>query len=117
MNKEQQAKLFIKDEDLSWEILDAKVKRKIMAYESSIMMVKVSFMAGGVGEVHKHVHVQMSLVESGIFEVEIDGVKSILKKGDVFHIPSNVLHGAVCIEDGVLIDVFSPMREDFIQHK
>ena len=47
------------------------------------------------------------------FEIEIDGVKQILKAGDVFHVPSNVIHGAVCLEKGVLVDVFSPMREDF----
>ena len=41
------------------------------------------------------------------------GNKQILKAGDVFHVPSNVIHGAVCLEKGVLVDVFSPMREDF----
>ena len=47
-------------------------------------------------------------------EVEINGGKKILKAGDAFYIPPNVLHGAVCMEPGVLIDIFSPMREDFI---
>ncbi|MBS1564980.1 MAG: cupin domain-containing protein, partial [Bacteroidetes bacterium] len=42
------------------------------------------------------------------------GEKKILSAGDAYYIPPHVLHGAVCIEDGVLIDVFSPMREDFI---
>jgi quercetin dioxygenase-like cupin family protein len=37
--------------------------------------------------------------------------------GDAFYIPPNVIHGAVCLEAGVLIDVFSPMREDFIENK
>jgi quercetin dioxygenase-like cupin family protein len=46
--------------------------------------------------------------------VEIGAQKKILKAGDVFYVSPNVLHGAVCIEDGLLIDVFSPMREDFI---
>jgi quercetin dioxygenase-like cupin family protein len=52
-------------------------------------------------------------VESGIFEVEIDGHKKILTTGDAYYIPPHVLHGCVCLEAGVLIDVFSPMREDF----
>lgn len=114
MNEEEAKNFFINNEAIEWEILDENIKRKIMSFESSLMMVKVAFKTGGIGEVHQHVHVQMSLVESGVFEVEIDKVKKILKKGDVFHIPSNVLHGAVCIEEGVLIDVFSPMRADFI---
>jgi len=49
--------------------------------------------------------------------VEINGEKKILKGGDGFYIPPNVLHGAVCMEAGVLIDVFSPMREDFVDNK
>jgi quercetin dioxygenase-like cupin family protein len=85
-----------------------------MSYESSLMVVKVAFMAGGVGPLHQHPHVQITHVESGVFEVHIDGENKILKAGDAFHIPSNLIHGAVCIEDGVLIDVFSPMREDFV---
>jgi quercetin dioxygenase-like cupin family protein len=54
-------------------------------------------------------------VESGVFEVEINSEKKMLKAGDAFYIPPNVIHGAVCLERGVLIDTFSPMREDFIK--
>jgi quercetin dioxygenase-like cupin family protein len=53
-------------------------------------------------------------VESGVFEVEIDGEKRELSAGDAFYIPPHLLHGAICKEAGVLIDVFSPMREDFV---
>lgn len=116
MTKEEIEKHFVQDANLEWEQLDDKVRRKIMAYEQSLMLVKVEFKAGGVGVVHQHPHVQITHVHSGVFEVEIEKEKTILKAGDVFHIPSNLWHGAVCIEDGVLIDVFSPVREDFIQN-
>jgi quercetin dioxygenase-like cupin family protein len=115
MITEKTNSLFISNDDLSWEVLDEKVKRKIVAYEESLMVVKVSFEAGGVGPLHQHMHVQITHVESGVFEVEIDGQKKVLHAGDAFHIPANILHGAVCLEEGVLIDVFSPMREDFIK--
>ncbi len=115
MNVENPNSLFIKNDDISWEALDENVKRKIMSYEDSLMVVKVAFKAGGIGPLHQHDHVQITHIESGVFEVQIDGVKKILKTGDAFHIPSNIMHGAVCIEEGVLIDVFSPMRGDFIQ--
>lgn len=115
MNVEKTKSLFIENDSISWDILDDKVKRKIMSYESSLMVVKVAFEVGGIGPLHQHEHVQITHVESGVFEVEIDGIKKTLKAGDAFHIPSNIMHGAVCIEGGVLIDVFSPMREDFIQ--
>ena len=47
--------------------------------------------------------------------MNIDGKKEILKEGDAFVVPSDALHGAVCLEDGILIDTFSPMREDFVK--
>jgi quercetin dioxygenase-like cupin family protein len=54
-------------------------------------------------------------IAEGKFEVTIDDEKKILEKGDSFYIPSNVMHGVVCLESGLLIDVFSPVREDFLK--
>jgi quercetin dioxygenase-like cupin family protein len=115
MSTNELAKVYVRDEDLAWEQVGEGVKRKIMAYDDRVMMVKVDFEKGGIGAVHQHHHTQITHIDSGVFEVEIDGEKQILKKGDVFFIPSNVWHGAVCLEAGMLIDVFSPMREDFIK--
>ncbi|NNF66387.1 MAG: cupin domain-containing protein, partial [Gammaproteobacteria bacterium] len=57
----------------------------------------------------------VAYVASGKFEVFIDGKKKILGPGDGFYIEPNTDHGAVCLEPGVLIDVFSPTREDFFE--
>ncbi len=106
---------FIINEQRQWEQVSEKVRKKILAYSDNLMLVKVEFLAGGIGTIHKHPHVQISHVESGVFEIEIDGKKRILKAGDAFHIKPNQIHGAVCLQDGVLVDAFSPMREDFIE--
>jgi quercetin dioxygenase-like cupin family protein len=115
METTEAAKVFIQDSDLPWLDLGGGLKRKIMAFDDKLMLVKVAFEAGGIGTVHQHHHTQITHVDSGVFEIEIAGEKKILKAGDSFFIPTNVLHGAVCIEAGVLIDVFSPMREDFVK--
>lgn len=107
-------KVFIEDSEVSWEKVAPGMKRKIMAYDESLMVVRVEFEKGGVGVLHSHRHTQISHVESGSFEVEISGEKKVLRKGDVFYVPPHAVHGAVCLEAGVLIDIFSPMREDFI---
>lgn len=107
-------KTLVEDSDLLWEIVDDKIQRKIMSYNDELMLVKVAFKQGGVGAMHKHPHLQISYVASGAFEVTIGGESKILKEGDVYFVPSDVLHGAVCLEAGVLIDVFNPMREDFV---
>lgn len=57
----------------------------------------------------------MTYVISGEFELTIGDEKKTLKCGDAFYIPPHVLHGALCTELGVLIDVFSPIREDFFE--
>ena len=114
MGTTETAKVFIDNAEIPWQQMDEMVRRKIMSYDDRLMLVKVEFQAGGVGTLHQHPHTQITHIESGVFEVEINGEKKILKAGDGFYIPPNVLHGAVCIEAGVLIDVFSPMREDFI---
>jgi quercetin dioxygenase-like cupin family protein len=109
--------IFIENDQVSWEEIDLGIKRKIMAYNDDLMMVKVQFDKGGVGSPHHHSHSQISHVESGQFEIEINGNKKILTAGDAFYVPPNVMHGAVCLAAGTLIDFFSPMREDFIEDK
>ena len=111
----QQQPGFIEDSQFEWQTAGEGIRRKIMAHDPSLMLVKVDFEQGAVGAVHKHVHVQITHIESGVFEVEIAGEKKVLKAGDGFHIASNVEHGVVCLEKGMLIDVFSPMREDFLR--
>ena len=110
-----ETKLFISNKDIAWEHTAPGMKRKIMAYDDRLMLVRVEFEQGGVGTLHSHPHTQITHVESGIFEVEISGQKSLLTTGDAFYVPPHAVHGAVCLEAGVLIDVFSPMREDFIK--
>lgn len=105
---------FIKDSSLEWEVVNELVKRKIMAYDNSLMLVKAAFQKGGVGPIHHHYHSQITHIESGVFDVTIGDETQTLKAGDSYYIPPNVPHGATAIEAGLLIDVFSPMREDFI---
>ena len=110
-------KVFVDNNEIPWEEVGKGVRRKIMAYDDKLMLVRVEFETGGIGTLHQHYHSQITHVESGMFEVEIAGERQVLKASDVFYIPSNVLHGVICLEAGVLIDVFSPMREDFIKAK
>jgi len=115
MKTYQLGNVFIENDEIDWEDTEQGIQRKIMAYDDRVMLVKVKFKTGGIGILHQHTHTQLSYVESGIFEIEIGGKKKILKGGDAFFIPPNTLHGAICIQKGILVDVFSPMREDFIK--
>lgn len=115
MQTDRMKKVFIENNDIPWEHVDNGVKRKIMAYDDNLMVVKVAFETGSIGMLHNHTHSQITHIESGVFEVEINNEKKVLKTSDAFFIPTNLVHGVVCLEAGVLIDVFSPVREDFIK--
>lgn len=106
---------FVEDESLLWESVGEGVQRKILAYDERLMMVRVRFERGGIGPLHQHPHSQITYVESGVFEIEMDGEKKVLKGGDAYYVASGRIHGAVCLEEGVLVDAFSPTREDFLQ--
>ena len=78
------------------------------------MMARVAFEAGAIGMPHHHPHIQCALIESGVFDVTIAGVSQRLSRGDCFIVPANALHGVVAIEAGVIVDTFTPMRDDFV---
>lgn len=100
--------------ELPWENPAEGITRQIMGYDDQLMIVQVKFVKGAIGYAHEHFHSQSTYVVSGIFEVMIKGVKQILKAGDGFYVEPNSMHGVVCLEDGILIDSFNPMREDFL---
>jgi quercetin dioxygenase-like cupin family protein len=105
---------YVISKDLDWEVLGGGVSRKFLGYDNQIMMVSVKFEEGALGAPHQHFHTQATYVVSGKFEFEIDGVKQIVEAGDGVYIEPNLLHSAVCLEEGQLIDTFSPVREDFL---
>lgn len=101
-------------DQMDWQDLGDGIQRQIFGYDDRVMMVKVKFERGAIGVLHQHPHTQISYVESGIFETTIGEDKKILKQGDGFYAPSHVIHGVVCLEAGILVDTFSPHREDFL---
>ena len=105
---------FIIGDEIEWEVVGDKIKRKILGFDASLMLVNVHFEKGGIGALHEHYHSQITYVESGSFEVTIGDEVKTLKAGDSFYVSPHVLHGVVCLATGILIDVFSPIREDFM---
>jgi quercetin dioxygenase-like cupin family protein len=105
---------YILTQGMDWEDLGGGVSRKFLGFDNQIMMVQVRFEKGAEGSPHHHFHTQATYVAKGKFEFDIDGEKQIVQEGDGVYIQPNLVHGAVCLEEGILIDVFSPVREDFL---
>lgn len=96
------------------EDLGGGIKREFLGHDNQIMMVKVYFEKGAIGSPHQHFHTQATYCAKGKFEFTIGGNKQIVSAGDGIYMEPNVLHDALCLEEGILIDVFSPVREDFL---
>ena len=112
-----QSKAFMFGTETAREEVGEGLTRQLLGYNDSILMARVEFDVGAVGEVHSHPHSQVTYIESGEFDVYIDGEKKRLGPGDGFYVAPNLDHGAVCRKAGVLIDVFSPIRSDFLEEE
>jgi quercetin dioxygenase-like cupin family protein len=106
--------MFLENNNYNWEKVDENLDRAVVGYDDSLMLTIVRFKKGGIGKLHQHIHSQVAFIASGSFEVQIEEEKKVLKAGDSFFLKTNVMHGVVCLEEGVLIESFSPMREDFV---
>lgn len=105
---------FILTNGMEWEQLGGGVSRQFLGFDNQIMMVKVKFEKGSIGSMHQHFHTQSTYCASGKFEFTIGDEIKVVNAGDGVYIEPNILHGALCLEPGILIDVFSPVREDFL---
>lgn len=112
--EQQENRAFIYESETPWQTVGDGVERQIMGYDGNLMMVKVRFRKGAVGSLHHHIHSQATYVAKGAFEFTINGEKRIVREGDALFKTPDIIHGCVCIENGILIDTFSPMREDFV---
>ena len=105
---------FVYEKDVKWENPGPGIRRQVMAYDGQLMLVKVCFEKGAIGTPHEHYHSQATYVASGVFELQIGEEKKILRAGDAYYIAPDEMLGFVCLEEGILIDTFSPMRADFL---
>jgi len=100
--------------DVALKDLGGGVSRRVLAHTDQLMIVEVNFEVGGVGAVHTHPHYQNTYVKSGRFRFTIDGEPVEVGPGDTIAFPSEIPHGTLCLEAGTLLDIFTPMREDFL---
>jgi quercetin dioxygenase-like cupin family protein len=110
----QKEQLFVQFDQIAWDDRGGGVRRKVMTYADRLMGVFVEFKKDAVGAIHSHPHVQFTYIQSGSFNVHIGTETQILRGGDFYFIPSDVPHGVEALEDSILLDVFTPMRSDFI---
>ena len=91
------------------------VARRILSYSSNLMTVELTFPKGATGAKHSHPHEQIGYIVSGSLIYQEEGQEDkTLHTGDTYYVAPNVVHGVEILEDTKLLDIFTPMREDFI---
>ena len=110
-----ESKRFVLASEATDEDVGGGITRRIMGFNDSLMLVRVNFEEGAIGYTHSHPHSQLAFVESGAFEFTIGEETCLLQAGDCAYVPPGLDHGAVCVEPGVLLDIFNPAREDFLE--
>ena len=90
-------------------------QRRILSYSDNLMMVQFSFAAGAVSAWHSHPHEQIGYVVSGTIDFVIEGQDALhMTAGGSYYVAPNVKHNVVTHTPAVLVEIFSPIREDFL---
>lgn len=100
-----------------WVNAEPGVKRKILNAGERLMMMEVHFEVHAEGCKHSHPHEQLTYCITGSFEFIVDEQSHVLHAGDTLCIPGHAEHGCRALEAGILLDTFTPLREDLLGAK
>jgi len=107
--------MIIKGNEIKPKILDEYSFRKVYNSEGALMLVELNFKKGGIGALHSHSdHEQVSYITKGSFEVTVGEKTMVVEAGDSYYAGKNVTHGVKALEDSVILDIFTPIRQDFL---
>jgi quercetin dioxygenase-like cupin family protein len=104
---------YVSWESVPLEIMSDMISRKIVTGDKA-MVAQVFLKKDAVVPEHHHESEQITYILEGALKFEIEGKEVVVRKGEVLSIPSNVPHRAVALEDTVDLDIFSPIRADWL---
>jgi quercetin dioxygenase-like cupin family protein len=100
-------------ETVKKEVMNERIWRKVISGEK-VMVAQVFIAKDGMVPTHQHESEQISYVVKGALKFQLEGKELVVRQGEVLHIPSNVPHRAVALEDTLDLDIFSPIRVDWL---
>jgi len=96
------------------EQLNPKVGRRAI-HGTNVTIARLEIQKDATVPEHSHVNEQVTMVERGALQFSIEGREQIVRAGEVLVIPPHAPHGVVALEDTIVVDMFSPAREDWIR--
>lgn len=107
--------MYVENKSIALTDLGGGVVRKVLVYSENLMSVELHFEKGAVGAKHSHPHEQIGYLISGSLLYQEEGQEDkVLVAGDTYYVAPNVVHGVVAVEETKLLDIFTPMRKDFV---
>jgi len=97
-----------------WEILGGGVLRKYVN-GVNVTIAQFKLAKGSVVKPHSHRHEQVSIVVQGVVKFTVGSDVYVMRAGDLVHIPPNTIHSAEALEDSLVVDVYSPIRDDWVR--
>lgn len=106
--------MFVTGKDVIEKEVAPGIIRKILTYNDDLMVCEFFVKKGAVLQEHHHMHLQNTYIICGKLEFTVDGETKVVTDGDSILMEPNAPHSVVGLEDTRVIDVFSPMRKDFL---
>jgi quercetin dioxygenase-like cupin family protein len=100
-------------DEIALEKITEMISRKIVSGERE-MLAQIYLKRGALVPIHTHESEQMTYILQGSLRFLVDGEEVIVREGEVLHIPSGLAHQAEALEDTLELDVFSPIRGDWV---
>ncbi len=108
--------VFYKWDELEEQELDNGITRRIVSGDK-LMMVKYFLPKGSVAARHRHESEQIAYIASGAVKFWLGDEERIMRAGELVVVRPNVEHGAEAVEDTVNLDVFTPIREEWLRDR
>lgn len=106
---------FIKGEQVKQVEMAPGVQRRTLGHGPQMLLAEFTLAAGSEVPMHAHPHEQVGYVVRGSMRLTIGDEARTCAAGDSYYIPGDVSHMAVLEEDALVIDVFCPPREDYLE--
>ncbi len=106
--------MFYKKEETGYRTVMEGVRLKTLVHGEKTLLCEFRLERGGVFPSHKHPHEQTGYLVSGRIKLSIGDETFDVEPGDSWCIPGDVEHAAEVLEDSVGVDMFSPVREDYL---
>jgi quercetin dioxygenase-like cupin family protein len=107
--------MFVKGDAVKQVEMAPGVLRRTLGHGTEMLMAEFNLAAGSEVATHSHPHAQVGYVVRGSMRLTIGEDTRVCKAGDSYYIPGNVPHQGGAVEDSLVIDVFHPRREDYLE--